>query len=49
MKDKKLYPSDPEENTLGRFPEHIAIDRMGSYTGITEMPWEIPVQDADDL
>ncbi len=24
-------------------------DPFGSYTGIAENPWEIPMQDADDL
>ncbi len=27
----------------------IAVDPLGSYTGIAENPWELPVQDADDL
>ena len=27
----------------------IAADSMGSYTGITKEPFEVPVQDADDL
>ena len=29
--------------------EEISVDPFGSYTGITEDPFEIPVQDADDL
>lgn len=49
LKEKKQYPIDPEESAIGRFSEHIAVDRMGSYTGIVESPWEKPVQDADDL
>ncbi len=27
----------------------LGIDPLGSYTGVTEDPQEIPVQDADDL
>ncbi len=46
---RKYYPIDPEEPTIGNFSEHISIDKMGSYTGVTETPWEQPVQDADDL
>ena len=29
--------------------EKISVDPFGSYTGITADPFEIPVQDADDL
>lgn len=29
--------------------EEISVDPFGSYTGITADPFEIPVQDADDL
>jgi hypothetical protein len=27
----------------------IAVDPLGSYTGLAENKWEQPVQDADDL
>lgn len=30
-------------------PKWIMTDVFGSYTGLTESPDEIPVQDADDL
>lgn len=33
-----------EKNT-----DKISTDPFGSYTGITEDPFELPVQDADDL
>ena len=29
--------------------DEILTDPFGSYTGITEDPFELPVQDADDL
>ena len=29
--------------------EKIVVDPFGSYTGITNDPFEVPVQDADDL
>ena len=30
-------------------PEQIAVDPMGSYTGVPADPTENPIQDADDL
>ena len=29
--------------------EEISVDPFGSYTGITDDPFEMTVQDADDL
>ena len=46
---KKNYPIEPEENEVSKFSERISLDRMGSYTGIPFNPWELPIQDADDL
>lgn len=46
---KKKFSDDFKEPTAVSYNEHIDIDRMGSYTGIAETPWETPVQDADDL
>lgn len=30
-------------------PEKIQTDLLGSWTGVPEDPFQIPVQDADDL
>lgn len=46
---KKSYPIEPDDYDTAKFSEHISLDRMGSYTGIPVNPWELPVQDADDL
>lgn len=27
----------------------VGLDPLGMYTGVPEVPWEVPVQDADDL
>ena len=32
-----------------RDPERLKTDPNGSYTGMAESPYVIPVQDADDL
>ncbi|MBO4954000.1 MAG: hypothetical protein J6D04_02495 [Clostridia bacterium] len=32
-----------------RDPERLKTDPNGSYTGMIENPYEVPVQDADDL
>ena len=49
MKMTHKIPNHPPQegplNPLGMFP----IDPMGSYTGNPLLPWETPVQDADDL
>lgn len=33
----------------GKNTDKILTDPFGSYTGITDDPFEVPVQDADDL
>ena len=32
-----------------RDPERLKADPNGSYTGMVEPPYSVPVQDADDL
>ncbi len=32
-----------------RDPEQLKTDPNGSYTGMIESPYSVPVQDADDL
>lgn len=46
---KKSFPLDPTQPLIGSYGQQIDLDRMGSYTGLTESPRETPVQDADDL
>lgn len=49
MKEKKKLPFETGEADMRISSERIDTDKMGSYTGITENPWDEPVQDADDL
>lgn len=43
-KEKKEYPVP-----LVAIDGRIEVDPLGSYTGRAKDPYEIPVQDADDL
>ena len=47
-KPKTVADFDPD-GLLGLKEMGIVSDALGSYTGRTPHPWEIPVQDADDL
>jgi hypothetical protein len=50
MKKRKERPLFPATGAMeGPIRENIAVDPLGSYTGITAEPGEVPVQDADDL
>ena len=40
---------DQKEDRAMRLIDMIAVDPMGSYTGLPIAHWETPVQDADDL
>lgn len=43
-------PVLPQDTALGIIGSHlIKPDPLGSYTGVPDEPFEIPVQDADDL
>jgi len=48
MKKKKIIPVLTPEGPTG-LDGIIHTDPQGSWTGIPEVPWEVPVQDADDL
>lgn len=47
--DKKLPQRYPAGSLLRISQEGMISDPLGSYTGVTDNPLEIPVQDADDL
>lgn len=50
MKKKKDVPIIVPSGTMMRYDqERIVVDPNGSYTGVGENLWDIPVQDADDL
>lgn len=38
-----------EEIPTSKLPGNIASDVLGSYTGVPEDEYDLPVQDADDL
>lgn len=48
-KEKSLLERYPIGSLLRIEQEGIVLDPLGSYTGITQEPLEVPVQDADDL
>lgn len=51
MRKRKMQPLP--EDLLRRgdvfLPGPLGYDPLGSYTGVTQEPGELPVQDADDL
>lgn len=49
MDIRKTVPDFDPDGLLGLKEMGIASDVLGSYTGRTRDPYEIPVQDADDL
>lgn len=60
MKSKRLFKEKaPQTPTIPpkaqavvdayRDPERLKTDPNGSYTGVNEEPYAMPVQDADDL
>lgn len=51
MRKKKLQPVPQDLVRRGDIwlPEPLGYDPLGSYTGVTVIPGETPVQDADDL
>lgn len=50
MKKKPKAPIKCPDTAMGMVGlEMIKTDPFGSYTGRAEDPYEIPVQDADDL
>lgn len=50
MKKKQRVPMiQPQKNSGDSQWKAIDTDPQGSYTGRPENPYEIPVQDADDL
>lgn len=54
MCHKTRKPSDHEERPMDKAMDmtiwqHAKTDPQGSYTGTPADPYEVPVQDADDL
>ena len=50
MKNRKRIPYLCPDTAMGFVGlEQIQSDVLGSYTGRAEDPYEVPVQDADDL
>ena len=50
MKEKKKRSAVlASDSLLGTEKEHPVSDPLGSYTGVPQNPYEVPVQDADDL
>ena len=47
MKKRKKDRADAVQKIMDTPPSFT--DPQGSWTGIPEVPWEVPVQDADDL
>jgi hypothetical protein len=48
-KDKNIPQRYPAGSLLRISQETMISDPLGSYTGVTDNPMEVPVQDADDL
>lgn len=49
MSKPKTVPDFDPDGLLGLKEMWIASDVLGSYTGRSKDPYEVPVQDADDL
>jgi hypothetical protein len=44
-----IWISNAEDKHMLKEKKKIQVDLQGSYTGRPEDPYEVPVQDADDL
>lgn len=48
-RDNKATSKNIDSQKFNKKNEDIPTDVLGSYTGVPSNPFEMPVQDADDL